>query len=1257
MPEFMHWNHPAVLHEMFVSRAERTPDAIAVVAPDGCLSYRALDEKTNLLARFLRENGVGKDILVGIALERSLDMAVAILGVLKAGGAYVPLDPAYPTERLAYMMKDAGLEIVLTQEHFVADLPQGSTRLFCLDRDWAEIAKFASAPLEDKTDPRDLAYCIYTSGSTGTPKGTLVSHEAIYNTLQWLVTYAGLNEDDRIIAVASFSFDASIWEFWPAFFVGGRTILSSPHASRDPAVLYRELAENQVTVMTSVPSLLAVLLEKPDLAALASLRHVFSAGEMLPRSTRDKFYQHCSAQLHNAYGPTETAVCATCGPCRRDDPPSNINIGRPIANVSIHILDEALQPLAAGQIGELCIGGPGLARGYLGRPELTAERFVPDPFGPPNARLYRTGDLACWRDDGTLEYVGRTDRQVKINGIRVELGEIEAALSKFPSVATAAVTVQQGTHNQVVAYVVAREAAVDDTLSPVDIASRINDDRVRLFDNTYDTPRTDPTFVGWNDSYTGAPIPLEAVEEWRQHTVDRIMAYAPKRVLELGCGSGLILEKVAPQVEYYRATDISSRAMANLSAWIASKPDLANVSLSAQEANDFRDIEDKTFDIVILNSVAMYFPNIAYLKSVLDKAKKVLRPSGRIFVGDVRSAPLLTLFHTSVQEARAVPALQLDRLAARIAHAAEQDDELVIDPGFFHALVDIGDFASAEMQLKEANFDTELSRYRYDAVLSLAEPADATPAEIVTWCEREMDSRALDRLLATRRPARLRVTDVQNLRVARDLALRDLLSADPSTTVAEMRARLPDKLVGEEPNLYWRIAAAHGYAAKIGWASGSSAGSFDVELKDLYDGAVTLPATPSPECPTQKMERDWEIFGNNPALARLKRELPSWLRDRLKATLPKHMLPARIVVLDQMPLTVNGKVDANELARRSLTVAPTDQAAVDMTPLEARIVRLMADILEVDSFGPNSNFFDVGGHSLLVLKLAAAIETEFGRPIPPAAIFKAPTATELARLIDSTANDASLRYLTRLNQGGVGSPLFCLHGFKGTVDDYLHFARELDAELPVYGIRLGSLDDSASAQDDTIDSLVAQFEEEIHSVQAKGPYRICGYSFGGIPAFKLAQRLSSGGEDVTLILLDAYPLSPSLKMMTWYPRFIKMVQARDVINTARRKLYNLLRFDLYYLLTGQDRDLTHALFRRALRSTYSPFSGRTILIKTSGQDDLRSWRLTLDGANGWKKHLIGALEVVEFNVGHVGLMKMPTVSLVATQLKTMLGNG
>ena len=379
------------------------------------------------------------------------------------------------------------------------------------------------------------------------------------------------------------------------------------------------------------------------------------------------------------------------------------------------------------------------------------------------------------------------------------------------------------------------------------------------------------------------------------------------------------------------------------------------------------------------------------------------------------------------------------------------------------------------------------------------------------------------------------------------------------------------------------------------------------------------------------------------------------IKAQLSAALPAYMIPSRVIFITAMPLTPNGKLDRKELAQRRLPeLSLTARAPVDMTPLEAQLVRLMAEVLETDAVGPDDNFFDLGGHSLLVLKLRAAIEKEFDRSIVLAAIFNAPTAKKLAALISRMNVETSWKHLLPLNEGGFGPPVFCLHGFDGTVDDYLNLAHNLDRQMPVYGLRVGAAQADSENIPSSIDTLAASFEGEIRRLKPKGPYRICGYSFGGVPAFEVARRFEMAGEEVTLILLDASPQSFSMKVLSWFPRFKKMVQARDVVATAKRKLKDFFHYELYYWFRGRDRDIRHGLFRSAMRVKFGPFSGRTILVQSTGLDSPRSWTLSLDGYNGWKKYVSNPIEIIPVHCGHEGLMKEPTATLVAEELKKAL---
>ncbi len=473
----------ACLHELIAAQSARTPEAVAVAYEGETLTYAALAARSNQLARYLVRLGVGPESLVGVAMERSVEMVVALLGVLEAGGAYVPIDPSYPAERLAFMLEDAlagaSRPILLTQKHVAATLPLDELRgrgghVLALDTGWEEIARERNDALPARSFPYGPAYMIYTSGSTGRPKGAVNTHGAIVNRLLWMQEAFGLGPDDRVLQKTPFSFDVSVWEFFWPLLVGARLVVARPGGHQDARYLAELIAAEGVTTLHFVPSMLQAFLGEPEAARCRSLRRVVCSGEALAPELVGRFFERLPSgpELHNLYGPTEAAVDVTWWPCSRADAGAGVPIGRPIANLGTYVVDRDLRPVAMGVAGELLLGGVGLARGYHARPDLTAERFVPNPFavdggGPefgPGSRLYRTGDLARLRTDGAVDYLGRLDHQIKLRGFRIELGEIEAALRAHPAVAEAAVVArgrdegdqQLQVEKRLVAYVVPR---------------------------------------------------------------------------------------------------------------------------------------------------------------------------------------------------------------------------------------------------------------------------------------------------------------------------------------------------------------------------------------------------------------------------------------------------------------------------------------------------------------------------------------------------------------------------------------------------------------------------------------------------------------------------------------------------------------------------------------------------------------------------------------------------------------------------------
>jgi amino acid adenylation domain-containing protein len=462
------WNQTATarmpgrfIHHMISEQARRTPEAIALIAESSQLTYGELMARSNRMAAYLRMIGVEPHSLVGVCMERSPEMMVALLGILKAGGAYIPLDPEYPRERLALMLEDAAPSVLLTQERLMNLLPDRSAHVVCIDLNWDEIALQSDQDPAFATAPDQPAYVIYTSGSTGRPKGAMNTHAGIANRLLWMQEVFQLNAPDRVLQKTPTSFDVSVWElFWPLM-AGAALVMARPGGQADLDYLIQLITETNITTLHFVPSMLRALLEHREVRRCASLKLVIASGEALTADLETWFYARLGATLYNLYGPTEASVDVTAWACPQNGSGGNIPIGRPIANTQIYLLDARMQPVPIGVPGELYIGGVGVGLGYLRRPELTAERFIPDPFSDaPSSRLYRTGDRACYRPDGNIEFLGRFDDQVKIRGFRIELEEIKAALQNHSGVGEAVVIAREydAGDKRLIAYIVPDEA-------------------------------------------------------------------------------------------------------------------------------------------------------------------------------------------------------------------------------------------------------------------------------------------------------------------------------------------------------------------------------------------------------------------------------------------------------------------------------------------------------------------------------------------------------------------------------------------------------------------------------------------------------------------------------------------------------------------------------------------------------------------------------------------------------------------------------
>ena len=1001
----------ALIHEKFEDQVQSAPSDIALTFETQSLTYIDLNRRANQLARRLRMYGVAPDQLVGIYLERGVEMIIAVLGVLKSGSAYLPIDPSYPQEVVARMCEDACPRILITERKLKLGLATAPADAICIDECSSHIEKFDDSNLDDDRNQSggSLAYVIFTSGSTGRPKGVMVEHRNVLHLWQALERriYDQQPGCRRVSVNASLSFDSSVKQI--VQLLSGRQLVLIPQAVRfDAADLLRYVAEHRVDCLDCTPTQLRGLLSAGMLDGRGHIPGtVLIGGEKIDASLWRTLADHRDIAFHNLYGPTECTVDATTALiCETRDEPV---IGRPLSDTRIHILDVSMQPVAVGVTGECYISSSGVARGYLGRPELTAERFIADPFSASvPVRMYRTGDLCRRRTDGCIEYMGRNDSQVKVRGFRVELAEVEAGILEHDEVASAvALAWEDGPGEmRLVAYAVPSTAHVNVNLSA---GSGAIDEFVQQWRVVHDEysyrstmEKVGPSFSGWNSSYTDSPIPHAEMREWLDCTVARIRLLQPRRVMEIGCGVGLLVEKIAPDCVAYCASDVSSAAVERMQEWLATQPHLRHVEVSRRAATDLGGIASAPFDTVILNSVLQFFPNAEYLMSVLEQALCLVRATGQIFIGDVRNLNLLALFHGAVQLAKADAGLTVRQVLARARASMERDKDLVVAPEFFETLSErFPRISDVVIQLKRGSFENELTGYRYDVVLYVGH--DVTPAhESVEFAYEGPNSKNQLGELLERRPAAFRLCGVPNRRLSRDLKVQEILaSREPALMVGEISDSIKHVVSsGEDPEEFWSLGEQHGYSVNVRWSRESREGRFDVEFQDRHQPASGKRARSCPPLgpATETLQSE---YTNNPIAIVRREHLASQLREFLMRRLPEHMVPSAFVMLERLPLTPNGKVDRGALPAPEFAVYSNANYEAPVGMIEQRLADIWQEVLRNEKVGRDDNFFALGGNSLSAVKTLARVSASFAVTISVLAVFEYPTVRKMAELVGS----------------------------------------------------------------------------------------------------------------------------------------------------------------------------------------------------------------------------------------------------------------
>jgi amino acid adenylation domain-containing protein/non-ribosomal peptide synthase protein (TIGR01720 family) len=979
----------STLPKLIEAQVERRPEAIAVVCEEQQITYAELNDRSNQLAHYLIRTGIGPEDRVGLAIPRSVETVIALLGILKTGAACFPLDSEYPTERLRFMVEDAEPTVLLATGEIAARMPRGRPCIVLDAREMGDVEWSQRTNPGDEERVRPLrsqnpAYTIYTSGSTGAPKGVVMSHSAIVRKICTLNDVLDVSATTRFALTTSISFDPALDQILCPLVAGGTCVIFPDTVQENVERFGLYANSHQVSIVHATPTVVEhLLLTGTNIAALDCL---VIGGDVLSATRASKFQTvGVACRMFNSYGPTESCINASTYELSKRSPSRTVPIGRPLSNYRLYVLNDNLEPVPLGVGGELYVAGVGLARGYLNRPGLTAERFVANPFEPPGERMYRTGDLARWHSDGNLEFLGRVDQQVKVRGFRVELGEIEAALRSDGRVRDAVAAASgEGEDKRLVAYVV---RAQDEAEAIQGRFARI-DEWYQVHESTYQQGGAlsgDFNITGWNSSYTGEPIPSDEMRIWVEQTVTRVRGLKPRRVLEIGCGTGLLLTRLAGHCESYLGLDFSKEVLKQLRTYLDTRSDLGQVVLREGAAHELSFLHDDSVDLVILNSVVQYFPDINYLLEVLGEAVRVTEWGGHIFVGDVRSLPLLEAFHTSVQLHKASGGTSIMDLRQRILQAQRNETELAIDSRLFeelgHQWKKLG---RVEVHLKAGGYDNELSRFRYDVVMQAGKKEVVTaPARWLSWDDGDRWEEELERALPQQAGLGVGVRGIRDGRVGAALEAVQLLQSGSNEVrdAAQLRAACVG-IRREDPNEVIRLAQRLG--VKLHWHRSDGEGIYD---------AVFNPQWRTLEELGQISGTDWGRYGNVPGRGVRDAELGRQLRDQLRQTLPEFMVPTAIVVLNALPLTPNGKIDKRALPAPEFT--STERYQAPRTTEEEALCTLFAEVLGLARVGTDDNFFELGGDSILSIQLVSRLR-KLGLVVTMREVFEHQTARTLA---------------------------------------------------------------------------------------------------------------------------------------------------------------------------------------------------------------------------------------------------------------------
>ncbi|RRB02255.1 non-ribosomal peptide synthetase [Larkinella rosea] len=1120
LEQLKRWNATGVdyprntpLHHLIAEAAHRFSDKTALTFQNQKRTYEALNTAVNRLAHYLIGKGIRVGDIIGVAVDRSPEMLITLLAVMKAGAVYVPTDPEYPAERIAFMLTDSAAKMLIVSDKYRNRFPTTATEL-SIEQALAESATFSTVEPKVTVLATDRVYILYTSGSTGKPKGVQITHRNLVNFLLSMQTAPGIRSEDKLLGVTTISFDISGLELYLPLMSGAELVLTDAESSKDGRVLLDLIRSEQITMMQATPSTWRMMLavgwnDVPPLKVLCG-------GEALPKDLATQL-NAAGNELWNMYGPTETTIWSTLKKIHNETG-ELISIGRPIANTVVYILDEKRNPLPVGFPGEIYIGGDGVAPGYLNRPELTAEKFIQNPFDPSEeAVLYRTGDLGQFTSDGEIVCLGRIDQQVKIRGHRIELGEVEHTLTKLDTIQEAVVVAREDRpgDQRLVAYVVTKQEKNRRTSPDWREKWRVIYDQGILHES--DMHLSDQNLdVAIVELISSRKDIRPEVDEWLQQSIRRIKALKPKKVLEIGCGAGQLVFEIAPDTQSYIATDYAETALTILNRKLALQPEKwRHVSVKSAMADDFSQIEDSSLDLVLIHSVTQYLPDTNYLITVIGQASKAVQSGGCIFIGDVHGKDTLRMHHAYDQFQRSTSEITVAEFTKIVDRRVRLEDNFTADPAFFYLLPSLIPGVSAvDIQLRRGTFRNETTKYHYDVWLYVGTPPQTvTAAKQIQWTA-AYTAEQLEKDLLTHPHKVVRLSAIVNNRTTSDHTfLKILADAAPTSFLKDLKPELDAAPKGSDPELFFELGPRLGFQPHIRWTTNGSDGTFEVIfIPNFLKNTI-------PEKPGQiRLNQPIEAFASHaytPTLAVSADQIQQW-KQAIAVELPPYMVPAEFVVLPSLPLTPNGKIDRKALPK-PLTSAHQKQEISEMVSAEEELIRhIWQSLLGIDHLSITDDFFALGGHSLIAIQVMTQLEKETGKRLPLATLFEYPTIQKLAALLQKSRKSTIWKSLVPIKPTGSKMPIYIIHGYDLNLLYFKNLVEHMDEEQPIYGLQALGVDGNAQPME-TLEDTATFYISEIIEQNPVGPYAIAGYSSGGYIAVEMARQLQAMGKEVKLV--------------------------------------------------------------------------------------------------------------------------------------------